>query len=98
MPIELVVSTGTPRCLAHASWCSLALVASKGAMARGGSGPGGVDGFAGTAGGVGPGGPVEAGGEIVACGFGVAGGISSFSGDVRPVASSPRVWAAERVR
>ena len=26
MPMELVISTGTPRCLAQASWCSLAFV------------------------------------------------------------------------
>ena len=33
MPMELVISTGTPRCLAQASWCSFALAASKGATA-----------------------------------------------------------------
>ena len=36
MPMELLISTGTPRCLAQASWCSLAFFSSKGAMARGG--------------------------------------------------------------
>ena len=36
MPMELVISTGTPRCLAQASWCFLAFLASNGATAGGG--------------------------------------------------------------
>ena len=39
IPMELVHSTGSPRCLAHASWCFLACSAPNGATASGGAGP-----------------------------------------------------------
>ena len=39
MPMELVCSAGTPRCLAQASWCARACFASNGAVASGGATP-----------------------------------------------------------
>ena len=53
MPIVFVISTGTPRYLAQAVWCSLALTASNGAMAGGGEPAGSAHGGTGfVAGGV----------------------------------------------
>ena len=44
MPMEFVISAGTSRYLAHATWCCLAFFASNGAMAGAGAPAGNVHG------------------------------------------------------